>query len=651
MMPRSVRLLALAGLLAAPLVALAGAQGDAIGRDALAEMLMSERERAEWSALGASAREAWLDAFWQRLDPTPGTRDNEMLQLMRRRAERAQRMFADEGGWRSDRARVLVVKGLPRELERRSPAPGVAPPEIIWTYGDATVPEVRFRLEGDRYLLDTEVELGPAALLASATEELELLLASGIAAAQGLTLADGASAPAATTGAGGEADGPSAPDAVAPEVRVWMEMVFGGVVREDFDLQARLDTFPSAEGTYTVLSFQLDGGALEYRSPDQGEPVVPVEGTPDGPAGTGQTEAAQTESEQTESEQAGAEQTEAQRRRAEAAAERAARAAGRETAREQDSPPGTDPVDPAQEPSALELDQLLAGNASRATLKIFGAYLQGEPGREDTVHAFIIPFTVPESETNPEAEPGTESGTEPGPAAAPEATVGAAPGGTEAADPAAADAAAASTGPTTLLRSAAVTLMPGTYRLAWGVIDLATGKAATRDDIVDIPAYGGSTLRLTRPLLVVPPHREANRPLTADEVVRGIRMGNLVFDSSISPVFPRDGIVEVVLMAAGWHSDPAQPGKPSFEVEYRLIGRDEEGARRVIARLPVQNVDFSVLGQQIPLRQVDRLEPGGDYQIEVRVRDLVSGQQAVAIAPLQIGEPTQPVESTGGQPQ
>jgi len=109
-----------------------------------------------------------------------------------------------------------------------------------------------------------------------------------------------------------------------------------------------------------------------------------------------------------------------------------------------------------------------------------------------------------------------------------------------------------------------------------------------------------------------------------------------VLNASIDPVFGRDEVVEVVLLASGWRSDPAQPGKPNFEVEYRIIARAEDGTRQAIARLPVQSVDFSVLGQQIPLGQVDRIEPGGSYQIEIRVKDLVSGEQTVAVVPLQI---------------
>jgi hypothetical protein len=119
-------------------------------------------------------------------------------------------------------------------------------------------------------------------------------------------------------------------------------------------------------------------------------------------------------------------------------------------------------------------------------------------------------------------------------------------------------------------------------------------------------------------------------------VVRGIRLGNTIFNGDLDYLFGRNEVIEVVLLVAGWQSDPGQPGKPLLEVGYRIVAQDDEGVRTAIARLPVQSLDFAVLGQQIPLGQVDRIEPGGSYQIEVRVKDLVSGDQRIAIAPLRI---------------
>ena len=98
------------------------------------------------------------------------------------------------------------------------------------------------------------------------------------------------------------------------------------------------------------------------------------------------------------------------------------------------------------------------------------------------------------------------------------------------------------------------------------------------------------------------------------------------------------------MIATGWASDPGSPGKPRLEVVYRILeGLEGEES---IARLPEQLLDFHVLGQQIPLAQVNRLRGGRSYRIEIRVRDLVNGTETAVQTPIHLRP--EPDEDTTG---
>lgn len=573
----------------------------AIDDTSLTTLLMSADEKAAFARLPQGDRERYVADLWASIDPSPGTAENELRSVLRRRAERAAAMFADEPrpGWDTDRGHVLAILGLPDEIERRTIEIGAPPPKIVWTYRRGSQPLlVTFVRTDVGYELEGEVTLNAAAFYTSAQLELRLLVAAGVGAVEGIAPTRPApvrppaptSAAAASGSPGSEtptATGP-APDTVAPEVAVWMQMIFGGVMRDDLELQARLDTMPAREGTYTVLSFRVGHESLVFETAAEVAARLNPPRTPTGTAAAGEETAAAAAGEAPPTESAATRPGETQ------------------------VAPGVASNDPTKSTPA----QLLPV----ARLRLFGAYLQGEPGAEDTVHAFIIPFEAPRHEPPLGEEPSLEANVR-------------AAGDEMPADP---DA-------STAMRSAAVTLVPGTYRLAWGILDEATGNATTRDQQVVIPDYTVPGLNLTRPLLVRPPHQQALRELTADEVVRGVRMGNLVLDADLDDTFARDEIVEVVTVATGWGSDPGQPGKPSLEVEYRIVPGGEGG--RALARLPAQSLDFSILGQQIPLGQVRAIEAGGTYRIEVRVKDLITGQEAVASTPIRIA-PAPPDGST-----
>ena len=220
---------------------------------------------------------------------------------------------------------------------------------------------------------------------------------------------------------------------------------------------------------------------------------------------------------------------------------------------------------------------------------MFGAVLQGLPGTEDTIHRFIIPYRLGELEGNDEESPTLSLG---------------------------------------------VSLYPGDYRLAWGILDETTGNAVTRDEHFRVPDFAVNELTLTRPLMARPPHASDETAIDPRTLYEGMRLGHMVVQDDLDRTFGRDDIVDVILIASGWGSDPGAPGKPRLEVQYRLLAGLE--GNRSLAAIPPQVLDFYVLGQQVPLSQVNRLEPGGDYRIEVTVKDLVSGLERVVEAPFRL---------------
>ncbi|MGH9456620.1 MAG: GWxTD domain-containing protein [Thermoanaerobaculia bacterium] len=82
--------------------------------------LATEAEQNEWKKLrDEAARQAFVQRFWERRDPTRGTEENEFRALFGGRVAFADRTFGGENGERgslTDRGRVLILLGKPREV-------------------------------------------------------------------------------------------------------------------------------------------------------------------------------------------------------------------------------------------------------------------------------------------------------------------------------------------------------------------------------------------------------------------------------------------------------------------------------------------------------------------------------------------------------
>jgi GWxTD domain-containing protein len=81
--------------------------------------IISDAEKAAFQALTSDEERAhFIEQFWDRRDPTPGTVENEMKAEHYRRIGYANEHFAgDVPGWKTDRGRIYIQYGPPDEIE------------------------------------------------------------------------------------------------------------------------------------------------------------------------------------------------------------------------------------------------------------------------------------------------------------------------------------------------------------------------------------------------------------------------------------------------------------------------------------------------------------------------------------------------------
>lgn len=100
--------------------------------------IITPEERAAFLRLSKDEdRDRFVEAFWLRRDPTPGTVENEFKEEHYRRIAYANVHFAHElPGWKTDRGRIYIVHGPPGEI-KTEPARGGDDPEKpaeVWHY-------------------------------------------------------------------------------------------------------------------------------------------------------------------------------------------------------------------------------------------------------------------------------------------------------------------------------------------------------------------------------------------------------------------------------------------------------------------------------------------------------------------------------------
>ncbi|HET7434892.1 MAG TPA: GWxTD domain-containing protein [Thermoanaerobaculia bacterium] len=125
-----------------------------------AQFLMTKEEQARWKTITTDAEaKAFIDLFWARRDPTPGTPKNEFREGYEQRVKVADQNFAHgkTKGSLTDRGHVFIVLGGPASVQKSSAEPkmniqtptsvsGVAgapsndTPKQMWVYEQAKTP-------------------------------------------------------------------------------------------------------------------------------------------------------------------------------------------------------------------------------------------------------------------------------------------------------------------------------------------------------------------------------------------------------------------------------------------------------------------------------------------------------------------------------
>jgi GWxTD domain-containing protein len=98
--------------------------------------IITDDERRAFRALTTDEeREHFVEQFWLRRDPTPGTPENEYKEEHYRRIGYVNSRFADQklAGWKTDRGRIYITFGPPDEIDSH-PCAGANTARDTWRY-------------------------------------------------------------------------------------------------------------------------------------------------------------------------------------------------------------------------------------------------------------------------------------------------------------------------------------------------------------------------------------------------------------------------------------------------------------------------------------------------------------------------------------
>ncbi len=100
--------------------------------------IIEDAERSAFQNLTTDAeRDKFIEQFWERRDPKPGTPENEFKEEHYRRIDYANRHFGTASGtpgWRTDRGHIYIVYGPPDEIDSH-PAAGTE----YWRYREVKI--------------------------------------------------------------------------------------------------------------------------------------------------------------------------------------------------------------------------------------------------------------------------------------------------------------------------------------------------------------------------------------------------------------------------------------------------------------------------------------------------------------------------------
>jgi GWxTD domain-containing protein len=101
--------------------------------------IITDEERSAFKKLSTDEeREAFIEQFWERRNPNPGSPENKFKEEYYRRIAYANEHYAGGiPGWKTDRGRIYIVYGPPDEIDaflHGSASHNFAKPTQIWRY-------------------------------------------------------------------------------------------------------------------------------------------------------------------------------------------------------------------------------------------------------------------------------------------------------------------------------------------------------------------------------------------------------------------------------------------------------------------------------------------------------------------------------------
>ena len=151
--------------------------------DEEAVYIITPRERDVFLQLRTDKdRDIFIEAFWKQRDPTPGTDRNEFREEHYRRIQYANKTFGRSTprmGWQTDRGRIYIILGPPRNIEQYNNVNTVYPTEIWFYQGEESLglPDafnvIFFKRDGiGDYVLYSPAADGPRSLISTAMGDL-----------------------------------------------------------------------------------------------------------------------------------------------------------------------------------------------------------------------------------------------------------------------------------------------------------------------------------------------------------------------------------------------------------------------------------------------------------------------------------------------
>jgi GWxTD domain-containing protein len=480
--------------------------------DSIVDLIWTGEEEDTWKDIDKNAveeKQAFITAFWERRDPTPGTEDNEFREVWMARVTYANGAFRGEGrpGWETDRGKFYLVYGQEALVaqERKEVAGsanrGVSAEQkagsstnIIWTLDPSQNPF----LSDKQQITFAQISRTYSRISGGFDYSEEAFLAGAAVAAyfEGRRANPSSAGPAAAAG-GTAVAGATGAASPTPDMLAMQQLMQQGVTQQDLTLKQGVGFIPAAAGnTFTTFNFELGKSGLTF---------------------------------------------------------------------ETDGAPGP------------------------ASLLAFGVLFKKDPNvpnGEQFLRDVKINFNV---------------------------------------DP------ANGTAEETTTHSFGMTLEPGDYRLAWGVMDNASERIATTSYEFTVPNYAAGELNVPS-VIIATRLEETADAIDINTVYDTTRVGNLALATDLDNLFGRDDTLLLLYFIQGLGVDPGTQ-QPSFDIDHRILlaGTDES-----IARLPTQALTFGAINQEIPLSLVEQIEVGTDYEIEIHIKDQVNGNEIIQRVPFSV---------------